>query len=124
VQLAAGHRAAATAVTLLDPQGIPLAGREVTIEQVGHAFDFGNIGFEFVGHANGETDDSPAIIFGGAKPSTAETLEPLWFAERGATIKGHPLVWHTLAPQWLMDKSDAEVEVEVEVEATIRAQRL
>jgi endo-1,4-beta-xylanase len=38
-----------------------------------------------------------------------------YFAERGATIKGHPLLWHTLAPQWLMEMSDAEVE------ATIRA---
>ncbi|WP_291380374.1 endo-1,4-beta-xylanase [Demequina sp.] len=143
------HRTTATTVTLVDAAGEPVVGREVTVEQTRHAFGFGNIGFDFVGLANGETDASPANPFGGARPSHAEHLAPLWwglynhatlpfywrgfepqegqpdterlmttarwFADRGATIKGHPLLWHTLAPQWLMDKSDAEVE------ATIRA---
>ncbi len=38
-----------------------------------------------------------------------------WLRERGVTVKGHPLVWHTLAPQWLLPLSDDEVE------ATVRA---
>ncbi|QHF25678.1 1,4-beta-xylanase [Rathayibacter sp. VKM Ac-2804] len=33
-----------------------------------------------------------------------------WFAERGVRVKGHPLVWHTLAPEWLLPLEDAEVE--------------
>lgn len=33
-----------------------------------------------------------------------------WFTEKGVTVKGHPLLWHTLAPQWLMDLDDATVE--------------
>ncbi|WP_125776576.1 endo-1,4-beta-xylanase [Antribacter gilvus] len=38
------------------------------------------------------------------KPAT----EPLrraaeWFVERGAVVKGHPLVWHTVQPRWLLD---------------------
>lgn len=143
------HRATSTTVTVVDAAGAPLAGREVTVEQTRHAFGFGNIGFDFVGFANDETDADAANIFGGSRPSRAAALEPLWFGlynhvtlpfywrgfelreghpdtdrmmaaaryfgARGATIKGHPLLWHTLAPQWLMDKSDAEVE------ATIRA---
>ena len=143
------HRTTRTTVSLTDASGAPLAGREITVAQKRHAFGFGNIGFDFVGLANGEDDDAPASQFGGAKPSQAEALEPLWFAlynhvtlpfywrgfepiegkpdtqrlmnaaryfaDKGATIKGHPLLWHTLAPQWLLDKSDAEVE------ATIRA---
>ena len=36
-----------------------------------------------------------------------------WFAERGIRVKGHPLVWHTLAPQWLAERSDAEVEATI-----------
>ncbi len=141
------HRTTHTTVTLLGATGSPLAGREVTVEQTRHAFGFGNIGFDFVGYVNGETDADPASHFGGAKPSSAEHLEPLWwglynhvtlpfywrgfepqeghpdterlmanarwFKDRGATIKGHPLVWHTLAPQWLVDKSDAEVEAAI-----------
>src|SRR3712207_254570 len=37
--------------------------------------------------------------------STAE-----WFVARGAEVKGHPLVWHTLAPEWLQDLPTDEVE--------------
>ncbi|MGT2425576.1 endo-1,4-beta-xylanase [Amnibacterium kyonggiense] len=33
-----------------------------------------------------------------------------WFVERGVTVKGHPLVWHTAQPQWLLDLPSAEVE--------------
>jgi GH35 family endo-1,4-beta-xylanase len=142
-----GHRTTATTVTIVDAGGSPLAGREVTVEQTGHAFGFGNIGFDFIGYANGETDADPENVFGGARPSRADVLEPLWFglfnhvtlpfywrrfepvegqpdtdrlmaaaryfAARGATIKGHPLVWHTLAPEWLMGKSDADVEAAI-----------
>ncbi|MFQ1002206.1 endo-1,4-beta-xylanase [Modestobacter sp. SSW1-42] len=32
-----------------------------------------------------------------------------WFAERGVAVKGHPLAWHTLAPDWLLDATTAEV---------------
>ncbi|RMB61904.1 endo-1,4-beta-xylanase [Tessaracoccus antarcticus] len=33
-----------------------------------------------------------------------------WFTDRGVTVKGHPLVWHTLAPPWLLDVAEDEVE--------------
>ncbi len=33
-----------------------------------------------------------------------------WFGERGVTVKGHPLVWHTLTPSWLLALGDDEVE--------------
>lgn len=33
-----------------------------------------------------------------------------WFAERGVTVKGHPLVWHTVQPQWLLGLDLDEVE--------------
>ncbi len=143
------HRRGTTHATLIDAAGAPLAHTPVTVEQVRHEFGFGNIGFDFVGLANGESDDHPANVFGGTKPSTAAALEPLWldlfnvatlpfywrgfepargkpdtarllaaarwFVERGVTVKGHPLVWHTLAPQWLLG---APLD---EVEETIRA---
>jgi endo-1,4-beta-xylanase len=32
-----------------------------------------------------------------------------WFAQRGVAVKGHPLLWHTLAPRWLLPLSDDEV---------------
>jgi GH35 family endo-1,4-beta-xylanase len=32
-----------------------------------------------------------------------------WFHEHGVAVKGHPLVWHTLAPRWLLDLPTDEV---------------
>ncbi|MFW7413503.1 endo-1,4-beta-xylanase [Demequina sp. SO4-18] len=33
-----------------------------------------------------------------------------WFVDHGVSVKGHPLLWHTLAPQWLLELDDAEAE--------------
>ncbi|MGW4945368.1 endo-1,4-beta-xylanase [Actinoplanes sp. NPDC004185] len=33
-----------------------------------------------------------------------------WLADRGVTVKGHPLVWHTVQPPWLLDLDLGEVE--------------
>ena len=33
-----------------------------------------------------------------------------WLVARGVTVKGHPLVWHTVQPGWLLGLSSAEVE--------------
>ncbi|MCM4078150.1 endo-1,4-beta-xylanase [Paractinoplanes hotanensis] len=33
-----------------------------------------------------------------------------WLAGRGVTVKGHPLVWHTVQPAWLLDLDIDEVE--------------
>lgn len=33
-----------------------------------------------------------------------------WLVERGVVVKGHPLVWHTVQPDWLLDLPQAEVE--------------
>jgi hypothetical protein len=32
-----------------------------------------------------------------------------WFADRECIVKGHPLVWHTLAPSWLLDMAVEQV---------------
>ncbi|MFO7244203.1 MAG: endo-1,4-beta-xylanase [Actinomycetes bacterium] len=137
------HRTLTRKVVVTDASGAPLAGVPVTVEQVRHAFGFGNIGFDFVGLANGETGENRSM-FGGASVETAQRIADLWFElynqvtlpfywrgfepergkpdtvrlqntarwfqERGVAIKGHPLVWHTLAPQWLLPLSDDAVE--------------
>jgi GH35 family endo-1,4-beta-xylanase len=53
------------------------------------------------------------------RPDTARlraTAE--WFATHGVTVKGHPLLWHTLAPQWLLPLSDDEVEQAIRARIT------
>ncbi len=131
-------------MTVRRPDASAHADADVVIEQLRHAFSFGNIGFDFVALANDETAGAGPTVFGGAAPERAAQLAELWFAlfntatlpfywagfepepgrpdtrrllraarwfiERGATVKGHPLVWHTLAPEWLRALSTKEVE--------------
>jgi endo-1,4-beta-xylanase len=48
------------------------------------------------------------------RPDTRRLLRTArWFVERGAEVKGHPLVWHTLAPGWLLDLSVDQVRAAV-----------
>jgi endo-1,4-beta-xylanase len=130
------HRIGESVVTVLDDAGQPLADRDVVVEQRAHAFGFGNIGFDFVPLANGESDalhDQAALWFDVFNTATLpfywSQFEPergrpdtdrlrraaQWFTDHGARVKGHPLVWHTLAPDWLRESSLGEVE------ATVRA---
>ena len=134
------HRVGETTLTVVDDTGAPLPGMDVTVEQTRHAFAFGNIGFDFVPLANGETHGethggtSPGTehladlftdVFNTATlpfywgrfepeqgaPDTARLLGAArWFRDRGVALKGHPLVWHTVQPDWLLDLPLDEVE--------------
>jgi len=47
------------------------------------------------------------------KPDTARLLAGAkWFVDRGIPIKGHPLTWHTVQPDWLLDLTTEEVLAE------------
>ncbi len=149
VSEAMSHRIGRSTVTVRTAEGSPVADADVVVEQTRHAFAFANIGFDFIGFANGETDVRPDSPFGGAAPSAGARLAELWFelfntatlpfywgafeperghpdtarllrtaqwfVDHGCVVKGHPLAWHTLAPQWLRDLPVDEVE------ATVRA---
>jgi GH35 family endo-1,4-beta-xylanase len=140
------HRRGETTVTVVGADGRPLAGVEVTLAQTRHAFGFGNIGFDFIPLANGETDARPEDVetFGGASLERLDRLAELWldlfntatlpfywgrfepvegkpdterlrrtaewFVERGVELKGHPLMWHTVQPDWLLGRPLDEVE--------------
>jgi GH35 family endo-1,4-beta-xylanase len=131
-------------LTVRHADGSPCADTDVLVEQLRHDFAFGNIGFDFVGLANGEQGRPREDVFGGADPAAAERLEDLWldlfttatlpfywagfepeeghpdtrrlqaaaawFRDRGVQVKGHPLVWHTLAPDWLREYPGEDVE--------------
>jgi endo-1,4-beta-xylanase len=128
------HRRADATVTLRGPDGAPLAGHDVVVRQTRHAFLFGCIGFDLMDLANGASQDPEydgrladawfdvfnqttlPFYWGTFEPERgAPRTEPLlgaarWFAERGVVVKGHPLVWHTVQPGWLLGLPDAEVE--------------
>ena len=118
------HRFGTTTLTVVDGSGAPVPGADVTVEQTRHAFSFGNIGFDFVGLANGAPgvgDDHLADLYADVfnvatlpfywgrfepergHPDTARLLTTAqWFRDRGIALKGHPLVWHTVQPDWLL----------------------
>jgi endo-1,4-beta-xylanase len=127
------HRVLDAVITVLDASGNPVPNAEVSVAQTRHAFGFGNIGFDFIGLANGEpdgvgTDDLAALyvdVFNTATlPFYWGRFEPTrdapdtvrlqraarWFREKGVALKGHPLVWHTVQPEWLLDLPSADVE--------------
>lgn len=128
------HRRAEATVILHGPDGAPLAGHDVVVRQTRHAFLFGCIGFDLMDLANGTSRDPEydgrladawfdvfnqttlPFYWGTFEPERgAPRIEPLlgaarWFAERGVVVKGHPLVWHTVQPGWLLGLPDAEVE--------------
>jgi GH35 family endo-1,4-beta-xylanase len=44
------------------------------------------------------------------KPDTKRVLAAAtWFAEKGVAVKGHPLCWHTVQPDWLLPLSNADI---------------
>jgi endo-1,4-beta-xylanase len=127
------HRLGETILTVTDAAGAPLVDTAVTVGQTRHAFGFGNIGFDFIGLANGEPDEIGtehlaalyADVFNTATlpfywgrfepkrgaPDTARLQRTArWFRERGIALKGHPLVWHTVQPDWLLGLPIEEVE--------------
>ena len=126
------HRIGETTITATGPDGAPLADALVTVEQVRHAFAFGNIGFELIPLANGAPEPGDEELAGdwlelfntATLPFYRGDFEPEpgqphterlrraaeWFAGRGVALKGHPLAWHSVAPPWLLDLSIDEIE--------------
>ena len=126
------HRLGEAELTLLDAAGQPLADTEVVVEQTRHAFGFGNIGFDFLGLANQQPADGDEELaehfldlfntatlpfyWGRFEPERGHPQTQLllnaarWFADRGVELKGHPLMWHTVQPHWLLDLEIDEIE--------------
>jgi GH35 family endo-1,4-beta-xylanase len=128
------HRTADAVVTVT-LGGAPLANRQVTVAQRNHKFLFGNIGFDFIPLANDEVEGEERAKLEGlaekwlavfnfatlpfywgrfeserGRPDTARLLTTAsWFADRGVAVKGHPLCWHTVQPDWLLPLSDDEI---------------
>jgi endo-1,4-beta-xylanase len=127
-------RSVAAELTLQGTDGAPLAGREVTVAQTRHKFLFGSTGFDLLAAHDDPDAEKRELALARVEKLTglcnAVTLpfywarfepargEPMtdqltkaarWFVERGLQVKGHPLCWHTLAPDWLLPLSNAQI---------------
>src|SRR4051812_43280213 len=74
------HRGAEATVTLRGADGAPLADTAVTIEQVRHAFGFGNIGFDLLPLVGGRPPAGAAEVeaFGSGSSVPLEVLADAW----------------------------------------------
>jgi endo-1,4-beta-xylanase len=105
------------------------------VSQQSHVFRFGCTGFEGIELANRELDAVSAAqaeraaatwldLFNFATlpfywgrfepqrdhPDTRRLMNAArWFADRGCEVKGHPLCWHTVTADWLLDLPDDEI---------------
>ncbi|MFI6076300.1 endo-1,4-beta-xylanase [Actinoplanes sp. NPDC051343] len=129
------HRIGEITLTAVGPDRRPLTDRVITVAQQRHDFAFGNIGFDFVGAAgvfggasSGRRDELAEAWLGlfntatlpfywgdyereRGKPDEARLKAAAkWFAAQGVTVKGHPLLWHTVQPDWLLGLELDEVE--------------
>ena len=124
-----------TTITILKTDGTPLANQEVTIEQVNHKFLFGTAAFDLVpltsGDYSGEKKELAeqraekiAALFNAAtlpfywgrfepkrgRPITEKVKNAArWSLEHNMVTKGHPLCWHTVTADWLLELSNAEI---------------
>ena len=128
-------RAADVTVTFRRGDGTPLANREMVVEQRSHQFLFGGNGHGAIALANGElsgaareqAEDLNHKLLGlfnfitlpfywqrfepeRGQPDTRRLLNAAeWFVQHGCVVKGHPLCWHTLSPDWLLGLADDEI---------------
>jgi GH35 family endo-1,4-beta-xylanase len=137
-QLDASIRAVRTCqarVTLQD-HGVPAAHQEIQIEQKSHALLFGsNWGNQSIPLANGELVgeekdlaeqrnslflqlfNQVTLPFYWArfepqrgKPDTRRIREAArWYKQQGCVVKGHPLCWHTLTADWLLEMNNQQI---------------
>lgn len=134
-------RTSEVTLTVFKNDGTPLANQEVEVAQRNHKFLFGCTGFDIIPLANGEVEGEEKAYYEEVnrklldlynfitlpfywgrfepergKPDTQRILNTAkWFKDRGCQVKGHPLCWHTVTANWLMDLSNAEI-IQVQVE--------
>jgi GH35 family endo-1,4-beta-xylanase len=127
------HRKAGAELRLVWENGTAAANQEVKISQKSHQFLFGCGGFDAVELAGANEARAAFLrekldkLFGfnnyatlpfylgryepeEGKPDEARLKAAArWFKDRGVTAKGHPLCWHTVCAEWLMQYSNAEI---------------
>ena len=128
------HRKAEARLQILNPDGSPAAGRSVRVDQVSHQFLFGCGAFDAVDLMKTEDEQKRLFLldrmekwfglfnygtlpfyWGRYEPKEGQTAytetmaAARWLREKGVTVKGHPLCWHTACAPWLMQYSNEEI---------------
>ena len=134
LQKVPAHRVATQKLILLQSDGTPAAG-DVHIEMTRHAFLFGCGAFDALPLTQPQTSDADRARYADrlekwlalfnfgtlpfywgrfeperGKPHTEDLMNAAqWLVEQNVTVKGHPLCWHTVCADWLMELSNEEI---------------
>jgi len=129
------HRMTDVTITILKPDGSPLVNQEVTVEQIKHKFLFGTAAFDLIPLTSGDYDgeereraeqraEKVTALFNAATlPFYWARFEPQrghpitekvknatrYCLDHNMVTKGHPLCWHTITADWLLEMSNAEI---------------
>ncbi len=129
------HRTANVTVTVFKKDHTPLTHQEIVVAQRNHKFLLGCTGFEIIPLANGELvgaakaraeqlNEKLSDLFNfitlpfywgrfepqRGHPDTRRLINSAqWLVERGIPVKGHPLCWHTVTADWLMEMNNTDI---------------
>jgi endo-1,4-beta-xylanase len=132
LDLAIHKNRTANAIVTLEHAGAPVAHQDILVEQKSHQFILGSTwGESTIALANGKLSgkekeqaelrnerylglfNQATLPFYWARfeprkehPQTQSILNTArWYQDHGCIVKGHPLCWHTLTADWLLDLS-------------------
>ena len=128
------HRKAEARLQLLNPDSTPAENCPVWIDQISHQFLFGCGAFDAVELMRTQDEARKAFIqerlnkwlklfnygtlpfyWGRYEPVEGKTAyqetmaAAQWLRSQGVQLKGHPLCWHTVCADWLLQYSNEEI---------------
>ena len=129
------HRQGIKKVQFASADGKPLIEERIDVRQLKGDVMFGCAGFESLQVVSGELKENEKTnaearvekmieifdlitlpFYWGrfepeqGKPDTKRTKNAAeWLVKRSCTVKGHPLCWHTVCADWLMEMSDEDI---------------
>ena len=126
------HRKARATLCVRDAQGRPVANAKLRLSQKTHDFLFGCGAFDALPYANGKKGDpfcadrmgkwlrlfnyGTLPFYWGryepeeGRPDFERTMNAARFlTDSGVRLKGHPLCWHTVCADWLMQYDDKTI---------------
>ena len=128
------HRKSQVRLQVLKPDGTPASNVSIRFDQTRHAFLFGCGGFEAIELTQCTDPARRAFLedrmekwlglfnyatlpfyWGRYEPEEGRTMQAAtmdgarWLRDRGVTLKGHPLCWHTACADWLLKYDDQAI---------------
>lgn len=129
------HRMGTMNVRFVGKDGEPLKSKQIGVSQINHKFLFGCGAFDAVPLVNNmvqgkekdlleERLDKWLALFNAGtlpfywgwfetekgKPNTEQLKNAaMWLKDRGVSVKGHPLCWHTATAPWLLDMTNEDI---------------